>query len=325
MALYRVYGATLSSEVALRTRLLPGNPPADLTFRLLPPDTFAGARSAAPVYSSIFPAADGASRMQLYRQEEGDLLHLRGHAEFLVGRDRIDCRLLDARRAWVAEIGLLGAALSLWLEKGGVVALHGSAVRLVEGETVVFLAASTGGKSTLAACLTAAGDALLSDDLLPIAHADGRLQGRPAYPQLRLQPPLLRHLGLSAADWPRLMPGSPKRCVAVGEAGLGRFVAAPQPLAALYLLAREPGRQAVAIEAVTPRDAVIELLRNSFVPRLAEALGLGPGRLALLAELARRVPVRWLRYPPGFARVPQVRAAIRADLAELGAGAAPGF
>ena len=70
------------------------------------------------------------------------------------------------------------------------------------------------------------------------------------------------------------------------------------------LISETPGL--VEIQDVSPRDAVIELVRHSFSPRLVEAAGLGVRRLDFFVRLATQVPVRRLRYPSGFDRLPAV-------------------
>jgi hypothetical protein len=51
---------------------------------------------------------------------------------------------------------------------------------------------------------------------------------------------------------------------------------------------------------------LIELVRHSFSPHLVQAAGLQPRRLDLFARLVMQVPVRRLRYPSGFERLPEV-------------------
>jgi len=68
---------------------------------------------------------------------------------------------------------------------------------------------------------------------------------------------------------------------------------------------------------VSPRDAVIELVRFTFTPHVVEALGWQPRRLAFFADLAARVPIRRLIYPSGLHHLPRVSEAILQDVASL--------
>ena len=78
---------------------------------------------------------------------------------------------------------LLGPVIAYWLERAALPVLHASAVA-VGGEAAAFLAGSTGGKSSLAAALVAAGCPLLSDDLVAIeAVPHASFLGRSSYPR----------------------------------------------------------------------------------------------------------------------------------------------
>ncbi|HBL26482.1 MAG TPA: hypothetical protein DD490_06575 [Acidobacteria bacterium] len=68
------------------------------------------------------------------------------------------------------------------------------------------------------------------------------------------------------------------------------------------------------IREIPPRDALIELLRQTFSPRLVAAAGLQPARFDLLSHLVLHVPVKRLRYPSGFALLPKVVESIHNDL-----------
>ena len=70
----------------------------------------------------------------------------------------------------------------------------------------------------------------------------------------------------------------------------------------------------IQIIAIPPREAVIELVRHSFTPRVVEAIGLQPQRLALFAHMVQQVSMKRLIYPCGFGHLPAVRDAILQDL-----------
>jgi hypothetical protein len=88
------------------------------------------------------------------------------------------------------------------------------------------------------------------------------------------------------------------------------------PLRACYVLQppiirRSPAR--VTISPLSPREACLELIANSFNTIITE-----PGRLARqfswAAQWAGTVPVKSLSYPRDLSRIPAVIAAIRRDL-----------
>lgn len=288
--------------------------PPDLVYRVvsgapLPPP----APELARTYESPVCTPDGEARLQLFREPGRYLLRLTGRADFIVSPGHIECRVAAPEHSWLAEIAFLGTALSLWLEGVGVPALHGSAVE-VEGQAVGFLAPSTTGKSTFAASWVAADYPLLTDDVLAVDAGPEGPRARSGYPLLRLGPDSAHHLGFTARRvLPRLHTATDKLRVAVGERHGTHFVPTSRPLARLYFLGRTTAG-AASLQPISPRDAVLELIRHSFAPRLAEALGYGPARLAALSAIAATVPVARLSYPTGFDQLARVRDLVRRDL-----------
>lgn len=251
------------------------------------------------------------------QHDDGTLLHFPRSADFYLWPQRIVCHLLDPAAAPLVEIHFLGTAMALWLELRGIPALHASAVA-VDGRAVAFTSSNGGGKSSLAAALMQAGHPLLTDDILPVERAaDGTITGRPGYPTMRMWPEEARHFLGHIDGLPRVHPRLDKRRVFVGPpAGFGSFHGAPAPLACLYLPdRRDPAQwgERVEIAPVSQAQAVIELVRHSFVARLVHAAGLQPARLHLFAALVRQVPVRRLVYPSGFDHLPSVCDAILVD------------
>jgi hypothetical protein len=105
---------------------------------------------------------------------------------------------------------------------------------------------------------------------------------------------------------PLVQADSEKRRVAIGS-----FREEPAPLAHIFVASRRPEAEGdVEIQPLSRSEALIELVRHSFSPRLMEAAGLQPARLDRLARLVRNVPVRRLVYPSGFDRLPSVVASI---------------
>lgn len=313
---YRVYGITLASDFQFANRLVPARGEPDVTFTVTTREPGSGGLEAAtPVFED--PAARNfATPNALYRLDEGYALRFAGIADFYIGRRHITCHLRDAAYSDVVEIYLLGTVLAFWLEWQGRVALHASAV--VAGEhTMAFLSTHGGGKTSLAAALMAQGGALLTDDLLPVDRRDGRCLAHAGYPQMRFWPEGAAHFMGRYADFEIVTPGYDKRRVPVGPGGLGRFVSEAHELTCVYLPERRDpadGAHAVVFEAVSPGDAVIELIRGSFAPRNPEIAGLQPARLGALADLARSVPMRRLVYPNGLHELPRVAAAVLKDL-----------
>jgi hypothetical protein len=313
---YRLYGLTLASDFPFASRLFPGSGPPEVTCACSPGPADPGPP---PDGEAISESPDrhacGETLARLYRLPSAALLRFTGAADFALQEDRIDCRLHDPASAALAEIRLLGTVFAFYLERRGVPALHAAAVA-VGGRAAAFLSTNQGGKTSLAASLLQAGGSLLTDDLLPLEVQGSAFLARSGYPQMRMWPDAAECFLGTTAGLERVLPGMDKRRVPVGAGSLGRFCAAPQPLAAVYLPKRAASpRPEIRISPVAPRDAVIELVRHSYCPGLAAAVGLEAERLAFFARLAATVPVRRLSYPSGFDQLERVRAAVLDDLA----------
>lgn len=279
----------------------------DLTLRVAPPHQLqSDERRLHPLYSSPFHDVHGASLSVLYRDPPKDILRFSKGGEFHIWRDCIDGYVSDEEREF-AQLRFLGPVLSYWFELRGLPTLHASAVA-VNGRAVAFLSRHGGGKSGLAAAMAQAGFPLLTDDLLVLEEREDRWEARPSYPEMRMWPDEAAHFVGPPESLPLVQADSEKRRVTIGDGGFGSFLDAATPLACLYLASRRPEGEGggVEIQPVSRSEALIELVRHSFSPRLVEAAGLQPARLDRLARLVRAVPVRRLVYPSGFDRLPEV-------------------
>ncbi|MDX1999563.1 MAG: hypothetical protein SF066_17730 [Thermoanaerobaculia bacterium] len=272
-------------------------------------------RNETVLHRSSVALPNGEPRLTLSQSLHALHFRLGQDLELALGIEAIEYRARAPEVAWMVEPVLLTTGLSLFLERRGILALHASAVALAGG-AVGFLAASTGGKSTLVASYVAAGFPLVTDDVL--ALDDGPLGPvvQPSYPLIKLTSESARLFG--ERSFPRLVesfPGTAKNAVVVGRGEIGHFAAEALPLRGLYLLDRRDEAVAPTTVPVPPREAVVALIRQSFAPRLVASLGLAPNRLDRLARWLGSVSVRRLVYPSGLQHLPAVHAAVAADLA----------
>lgn len=293
---YRIYGLTLASVYPFAHRLAAGHGTPDLTFSLL--DAPLPGSGAQRLYSSPWRGETGESVAHLDRFPDFEVLRFPGTADFHLRPGLVQAHLLDPERRDLMELRLLGAVLSYWLERMGIPALHASAVRSPHG-AAGFVAHSGAGKSSLAAALVRAGATLVTDDILPIEERDGTFLARPGFPQMRLEPDSASLLG-PTDGLATITPEDTKLHVPAGS-----FCNTPVPLSALYVVERRPGP--LEILPLSRGEAVIELVRHSFLPYLVDAAGLQPRRLDLFARLVRRVPVRRLFLPDGLDRLKQCK------------------
>jgi hypothetical protein len=311
----RLFGIDLASDFPFATCLDAGEGPPEVTFSicLVAPEPPAWQQSP-PVYISPWQTESGASASLLYRTPGFEVLRFPELLDFYLWPERISCHLLDARYHFLIELRLLGPVLAWWLESRGIAALHASAIA-AGGRAAVLLSTHGAGKTGLAAALMRAGCELLTDDLLPVEERSGTFLGRPGYPQMRMWPDEAVHFLGGYEGLSLVHPELSKRRVPVGPDGYGAFCDDPLPLACLYLPERLPDSEVpVEIREVSPRDALIELVRHSFSPYLVEAAGLQPARFDFFARLVTKVPVRRLSYPTGFSRLPEVADAVLRDL-----------
>jgi hypothetical protein len=333
----RLFGLTLATDFEFETPLPLPSPAQDaeepdLVFRCTPAppveaeSTEPGAwgsdprdadtDAAAPSFSSPIRLESGAPLLVIRKGPREDLIRFSEVADFRVGDRHIHCQLLDPDYAFTVEIHLLGLVMAYWFERKGIPMLHASAVE-VQGHAVGFMASNRGGKSSLAATFVEAGHPLLTDDLLGIQEGAGRFLGRPGYPSMRMWPDQAARFVEDWAELPLAHPWYAKRKISVGPDGFGSFVDRPLPLACCYLPERRDDVSAVEFEPVPPGEAVIEMVRGSFLSRAVEGLELARERLPLLGRIAGELPLRRLVYPDGFEHLPKVRHAIVADLRSL--------
>src|SRR5262249_23145075 len=110
-------------------------------------------------------------------------------------------------------------------------------------------------------------------------------------------------------------PGDPKWILKLDP---HQVCAGPIPLAGLYVLTdpREiPRKQRVRIEPLSAREALVQVVGSTFNSRIADTARLSRNFRAAAAILAS-VPVRRLVHPRDLRRLPEVREAILADLAD---------
>lgn len=321
---YRLFGLCVESDHRLQAPMTLAPPEAtpELHFHCA-----LGTQPPAPpdlLYASPELNRLGESVVQLYATPDGVLMRFPRVADFRLSPGEIDCRLVDPDLAFMIDICLLGHVMAYYLELSGVSAIHAGAVAC-GGQAVLFAADRTGGKSTLVASAVAAGLALLADDIAALELRGDAVWCRPGFPQMKLTPEQAQRFAGGAEGFGLVHPSFAK--LSVPAERLGSIAKAPLPLARIYLVERraEAADGSVSIEPVAPGEALIQLVRHSFLAELLDGHAAHPGfggtgslhaqRFHRLAALARAVAVRRLCYPSGYQHLPAVHAAVRADLA----------
>ncbi|MBA4169697.1 MAG: hypothetical protein H0X68_04720 [Chloroflexi bacterium] len=308
-----MYGITLGTDVPLAVNLPPSDVEADLTFALsasAPDDVDFEAHQ--PTYTEG-EQSDGRPEFTFWALPDRDVIRITGAMDFHCWPDRIACHLHAAAHRSLVETALFGMVLSLWLERIGTPTLHGSAV-VIGPAAVAFLGSRGTGKTSTAAACVAAGHPLLSDDLLALQERDGAVMVMPAYPQLRMWPAQARHFFGTDEGFEPVDAHRTKLRVPVGH-GVGTFSYEPAILRRVYLPFRGTGPEtAVDITSIRPREAVMALIRESFLRSEVVRYGLQGDRLRFFATLLADIPVSTIRVPEGLEELPRVVAAIEADV-----------
>lgn len=311
---YSIFDLNLSSSIPLSIDAASNVESIDLELDLIIRDNFLD-HELVLIYESPYRDINKQSFFRLYKRRGHFVLRVFSALEYEYAGSKIICTAQDATDPRI-EAGLLGAVLAFWLEMHQVIALHASAVT-VDNRSLIFLADSLGGKSSLAASFLQAGYTFLSDDIVPIEKGEHGFLSRPGYPIIKLWPAEANHFFGNLPSPQKELPESEKLKIAIGPTGFGQFASSKTSIHCLYLPQRYEmagNSSPIQIIPISPRDAVIELLRHSFASRMAEAAGFAAARLAAISEIARTIPLKRLIYPSGYHYLPQVRDALLADL-----------
>jgi hypothetical protein len=285
---YVAYGLGIHSDIALGETETPAR--ADVTIRVTPPaalddstthdgEVIATAQDTRFVYRALgaFVIRDGAT---------------------------IEATPVSDADAQQFRLAILGPAFAILLHQRGDLVLHASAIAL-NGAAVAFLGAPGWGKSTTAAALAQRGGALIADDIVAVRFENDQPVVYPAFAYVKIWADVARALGADLRDAARIAPDVDKFVQP-----LARADSIAIPLARVYVL--EPGDQ-VALEAFTPQNGFIELVRHTFVVHLLDATGATATHFEQCARVAKHAPVKRLRRPPNLDSLAQIVELVERD------------
>jgi hypothetical protein len=185
---------------------------------------------------------------------------------------------------------LLGPVMGFVLRRRGVTPLHASAVS-IGGHAIIFSGAAQAGKSTTAAAIALRGVAVLCEDVAALKENTTGFSVEPGYPRVCVWPDAVQTLLGQEDALPRLTPNWEKRFLAL-DGVRAKFEAERLPLGAVYLFsARTAQADAPRVEEVGPREALLELVQNTYMNWLLDRKQRAE-EFDLLARLVARVPVR---------------------------------
>jgi hypothetical protein len=161
-------------------------------------------------------------------------------------------------------IYLLGPVMGFVLRQRGTVTLHASSL-VFHGRAVALVGEAGAGKSTTAAALALRGWPVLAEDVCALADLGGHYQVLPGYPRVCLWPDSVDFLFSSRDALPLMVSGWEKRFLAL-DGSRAQFASSSAPLAAIFLLAERSAQDsAPCIEPVSQREALLQLVRNTYM------------------------------------------------------------
>jgi hypothetical protein len=199
---------------------------------------------------------------------------------------------------------LVGPVLGLLLRIRGINCLHASAVRVGNG-AVAFAGAEGAGKSTTAAAFARRGCSVLTDDIVALGEQDGTFCVIPAYPYLSLWQDSVEMLYGPDKILPRFSENWEKRLLSLAGNSL-RFEEQAMPLRAICVLGeRSSAHEAPFLEEITPREAMLSLVANSYASSLLEK-DMRAREFELLGRLIGKVTVLRVRPHADPTRIDQL-------------------
>jgi hypothetical protein len=184
----------------------------------------------------------------------------------------------------------LGPVLGFLLRWRNITCLHASGVE-IGGRAVCFCGDAGYGKSTTAAALALRGLPVLAEDIVALEESSGEFHAVPGYPRVCLWPESVSMLLGRADALPQLTPVWEK-CYLELDGQRAKFSQTKLPLGVVYLFApRSSDESAPRIEKLSPREALLELVQNTYMNWV-----LGRQQRAnefdTLSRLVQQVPVR---------------------------------
>lgn len=184
---------------------------------------------------------------------------------YMVWENQINFRLIDGKTMIVDSLEtdldflslfIVSEPLGILLFQRGDILLHASAIKLPNGDGVVFMGEPGAGKSTTAAAFVKAGCKIISDDLVAIRIIDNTPFLVPSFPQIKLWKKSVEGLGYSYDEVKRIVEGVDKYAFE----NRNFFENTPILLSKIYILGDEAGGNLNTI--YTP----IEILKYHALP-----------------------------------------------------------
>lgn len=259
-----------------------------------------------PVISVRMEHPEGTGQYEVWVDQSRLVLRVSPLAEFECTVDRIGVFALPHVSLAALQWQVYGLVISAWSEWIGNPVLH-AAVIDVEGGAVGLFGASGAGKSSAALEFVRAGYRALGDDQLIVGFEAGGSRAHPAVPWFKLDDLMAARVVANPASLPLIHPAARKRRYDLPK---DVWADASLPIRCGFVLDRNATIGAVHVVRLSPAEALIEMLRHTYLPRTTAAAGLAGRRLLALSQVARQVPMFTVSYPDGEQWLPVLRAAM---------------
>ena len=248
---------------------------------------------------------------EFYRLGDCFLIRFLGLADFFVSQnaDKINTRPVPGIAHELVEEVYQNLVLPLALSQQRQLVFHASAVE-VDQCSVVFMADSGTGKSTLAADFATNGYRFLADDCVWLNKQPSGFHVMPGHPSLRIWEDTFETLKLSFTDI-----GATKNSIGKWQLGPSQadshsqfHCAVARPLKHVYFLETNPTDE-IEIKSVTTQDAVVGLLSHRFLLDVTNKAVLSSD-IKSIAALAKASACFRLCVPNNFDALPDIRSRI---------------
>jgi len=158
----------------------------------------------------------------------------------------------------------LGPVMGFLLRRRHITCLHSSAIE-VQGRAISLCGEAGLGKSTTAAAFALRGLPVIAEDIVPLQEEGEGFLAVPGYPCVCLWPESVQMLLGSEEALPFITTGWEKRYLAL-DGQRATFARQKLPVALIYVFApRTNDSTAPRIERLSPREAVLDLVRNTYM------------------------------------------------------------
>lgn len=258
-----------------------------------------------PFHEWVFP--DGTLWTSFYRVDNGYLLRFPDLADFTLSGNgqEVSAYPVPGVSQQTVDHLYLNQVLPLALARQFKLVLHASAVEVGQG-AVAFLGASGRGKSTLAASFSTSGFRFLTDDGLQLEKSANGYVIRPSHPSIRLWEDSSQALMPASTELALPVEFTPKSRFLAGNEVV--FCDTPRLLRAVYFLG-EGKTESILFEPVSGRDAMVELVKHSFLLDI-EAREMLTHHFGQLVEMVKAPMFFRLDYPRQYDLLPAVREAV---------------